>query len=139
MNVDKENGKIMTTIYDSATGSITTVIEVPDDFWTTTNLQDNLYVGYINEVSYTMSVDGYNTAVILRISVTGQEDVTVAKGTFEDCYKVKIEQMTGVVTTTSYMWIDQNNICPKMQISNSAASLGYGDLTLELEEYYTTY
>lgn len=139
MNVDKENGKIMTTIYDSATGSITTVIEVPDDFWTTTNLQDNLYVGYINEVSYTMSVDGYDTAVILRISVTGQEDVTVAKGTFEDCYKVKIEQMTGVVTTTSYMWIDQNNICPKMQISNSAASLGYGDLTLELEEYYTTY
>ena len=49
---------------------------------------------------------------------------------------MKIEQESGFTTTTSYMWIDGNNICPKMQISNSATSFGYGDLTIELEEYY---
>jgi hypothetical protein len=120
------------------TGSISTVIEVPDDFWTTTNLEDNLYVGYTGEVSYTTSVSGYDTDVTMEISVIGQEDVTVAKGTFEDCYIVKINQTSGSITTTSYMWIDENNVCPKMQISNSEAFLGYGDIVIELEEYYTT-
>jgi hypothetical protein len=111
---------------------------VTDDFWSKTNLQDVLYVGYSNEVTYTTSVSGYDTDITLKITVIGQEDVTVEKGTFEDCYIIEIEQDSGVVSTTSYMWIDENYVCPKMQISNSAASLGYGDLVIELEEYYTT-
>ena len=135
--VDIESGKITLDIYSSMIGSISTVIEVPNDFWTITNLQDNLYVGYSDEVYYTISVSGYNTDVSMKISVIGQEDVTVAKGTFEDCYVVKIDQTSSGITTTSYMWIDENNVCPKMQISNSAASFGYGDIIIELEEYYT--
>jgi hypothetical protein len=138
VEVDKYNNEITSTVSSSMIGTVSTVITVSDDFWTKTNLQDNLYVGYTNEVSYTASVSGYDTAVLLRISVTGQEDVTVEKGTFEDCFVVKIEQMAGVTTTTSYMWIGENDVCPKMQISNSVAALGYGDLIIELEEYYTT-
>lgn len=138
INVDIENGIITVDIYSSMTGTISTIIEVPDDFWTTTNLEDNLYVGYANIVYYTTSASGYNTDVSMKISVIGQEDVTVSKGTFEDCYIVKIEQTNGGTTTISYMWIDENNVCPKMQILNSAVPLGYGDLVIELEEYYTT-
>ena len=48
------------------------------------------------------------------------------------------DQVAEGSTTTQYMWIDENDVCPKMQISNSAAALGYGELTIELEEYYTT-
>ena len=136
--VDIESGKITLDIYSSMIGSISKVIEVPNDFWTTTNLQDNLYVGYSNEVYYSTNVSGYNTDVSMKISVIGQEDVTVSKGTFEDCYIVKIEQTNGGTTTISYMWIDENNVCPKMQILNSSVPYGYGDLVIQLEEYYTT-
>ena len=135
VSVDKENGEITSTVYSSMTGSIETVMEVSDDYWTITNIQDNLYVGYSSEVTYTTSVLGYNTEVTMSISVIGQEDVTVTRGIYEDCYKVKIEQTSSGVTTTSYMWLNEYNVCPKMQISNSAASLGYGDITIELEEY----
>ena len=138
ITVDKENGQITSTSYSSLTGSTSAVIEVPSDFWTKTNLQDNLYVGYFDEVNYTININGSETDVNIKISVNGQQDVTVTKGTFEDCYIVVIEQTIDSTTTTSYMWVDENFVCPKMQIPNSTASVGYGDLTMELEEYYTT-
>lgn len=137
VDVDKDNKEITSTVTSSFTGTISTVIKVSDDFWTKTTFNDVLYVGYENEVSYTASAGGYDTPILLRISVIGQEDVTVEKGVFKDCFIVKIEQITGGITTTSYMWIDENNVCPKMQISNSAV-IGYGNLTIELEEYYKT-
>jgi hypothetical protein len=135
VDVDKDNKEITSTVTSSFTGTISTVIKVSDDFWTKTTFNDILYVGYVNEVSYTASAEGYDAPIVLKISVIGQEDVIVEKGIFEDCFIVKIEQITGGTTTTSYMWIDENNVCPKMQISNSVA-IGYGDLTIELEEYY---
>ncbi|KYK26511.1 hypothetical protein AYK20_03670 [Thermoplasmatales archaeon SG8-52-1] len=136
VEVDKDNKEITSTVTSSFTGTISTVIKVSDDFWTKTTFNDILYVGYVNEVSYTASAGGYDTPMLLKISVIGQEDVVVEKGIFEDCFIVKIEQITGGTTITSYMWIDENNVCPKMQISNSA-TMGYGnDLTIELEEYY---
>ena len=136
VDVDRENNEITSTMYTPTTGTISAVITVSDEFWSKTNLQDSLYVGYVKEVAYTTSVSGDDTDVTLRISVTGQEDVTVGKGTYEDCYIVKIEQTIGAVTTTSYMWIDENGVCPKMQLSDNFASLG--ELIIELEEYYTT-
>ena len=135
VNVDRENGEITSTVYSSMTGSLETVMEVSDDYWTATNFQNNLYVGYSSEVTYTASVLGYDTEVTMSISVVGQEDVTVTRGTYKDCYKVEIEQTSGGAITTSYMWLNEYNVCPKMQISNSAAALGYGDFTIELEEY----
>lgn len=137
VDVDKDNKEITSTVTSSFTGTISTVIKVTDDFWSKTNFNDILYVGYVNEVSYTASAGEYDTPILLRISVIGQEDVIVKKGIFEDCFIVEIEQITGGTTTTSYMWIDENNVCPKMQISNSAG-IGFGDLTIELEEYYKT-
>ena len=138
VNIDRENGEITSTVYSSMTGSIETVMEVSDEYWTITNIQDNLYVGYSSEVTYTASVYEIDTDVTISISVIGQEDVTVTRGTYEDCYKVKIEQTSSGVTTTSYMWLNEYNVCPKMQISNSVAALGYGDFTIELEEYNTS-
>ena len=140
VDVDKYSNEITSTLESSMPeiDTVTTVITVSDDFWTKTSFQDNLYIGYVNEVYYTATAWGYDTSVLLSISVTGQEDVAVGKGTFTDCYVVKIEQDAGVTTTTSYMWIDENGVCPKMLISNSAAAMGYRDLIIELEEYYTT-
>jgi hypothetical protein len=138
IDVDKYNNEITSTVYSYFTGTISTVISVSEDFWTKTSLQDNLYVGYTNEITYTANAMGIDSSINLLISVTGQEDITVGKGIFEDCYVVKIDQETGDNIITSYMWIDENDVCPKMQISNSAVALGYGDLTIELEEYYTT-
>jgi hypothetical protein len=139
VSVDKENNEITSTVYSSMTDEeISTVIKVDDDFWSYTNLQGDLYVGYYNEITYSTSVGGYDIDSTLTISVTAQEDITVVKGTFEDCYKVEIEQEVQGMTTTSYIWVDENNVCPKMQVSNSAAAMGYGDFVIELEEYYTT-
>jgi hypothetical protein len=135
VDVDRDNKEITSTVTNSFTGTISTVIKISDDFWTQTNFNDILYEGYENEISYTASAGGYDSPIILRISVIGQEDVIVEKGIFKDCFIVKIEQVAGGITTTSYMWINENNVCPKMQISNND-TLGYGDLTIELEEYY---
>ena len=41
--------------------------------------------------------------------------------------------------TTSKIWIDEDGICPKMQIGSSgSSSISYEGMTIELEEYYTT-
>lgn len=140
LDFDKYEGEITFTISSSMTGSQSTVIEVSDDYWDMQLSEEDLYVGYIDEIQYTMSVEGYDVAMILRIKVVAQEDITVPKGTFQDCYRIEIEQTETLTltTTTSKVWIDENYICPKMEIDSDASSLGYGDMTIELEEYYTT-
>jgi hypothetical protein len=103
-------------------------------------LKDNLFVGYLKEVAYTINAMGFDTEVNLIISVTGQEDITVNQGTFEDCYKVEIQQVQGIVNSTSILWIDENGICPKMQLgASTTSSFSYEGMIIELEEYYTTY
>ena len=125
-------------------GSQSTVIEVSDEYWTIKLLEENLYVGYINEISYTTSLNGYETDISLRISVVGQEDITVQKGTFEDCYRIEIEQIETLTltTTTQKIWITEDGICPKMEIVSMATSFDYEGtsegMIIELEEYYTT-
>jgi hypothetical protein len=139
LDIDKEEGEITVTVDGSLMSSTSTVIKVTDDYWDCTLLKDNLYVGFIKEVAYTMNVYGYDAEVNLKISVIGLEDVTVKKGTFEDCYIVQIEQIQGYTTTTSKIWIDEDGICPKMQIGSSgSSSISYEGMTIELEEYYTT-
>jgi hypothetical protein len=139
LDIDKEEGEITATVDSSLMSSTSTVIKVSDEFWDCTLLEENLYVGYIKEVTYSIYAYGYDAEVNLKISVIGQEDVTVKKGTFEDCYIVQIDQVQGSATTTSKIWIDENGICPKMQIGSSgSSSISYEGMTIELEEYYTT-
>jgi hypothetical protein len=53
---------------------------------------------------------------------------------------VEIQQVQGYVGSTSIIWIDENGICPKMQLgSSSSSSFSYEGMIIELEEYYTTY
>jgi len=139
LDINKEEGEITVTVDSSLMSSTSTVIKVTDEYWDCTLLKDNLYVGYIKEVAYTMNVYGYDAEVNLKISVIGQEDITVKKGTFEDCYIVQIDQEQSYATTTSKIWIDGDGICPKMQIGSSgSSSISYEGMTIELEEYYTT-
>ncbi len=139
LDIDKEEGEIKVTVDSSMMSSTSTVIKVSDEYWECTLLEDNLYVGYTKEVTYTLNAYGYDAEVNLKISVIGQEDVTVKKGIFEDCYIVQIDQEQGYATTTSKIWIDEDGICPKMQLgSSSSSSISYEGMTIELEEYYTT-
>jgi len=135
INVDRDNNEITYTVNNDMTGSTSTVTKVSDDYWTDIDIDDNLYIGYSNEVSYTISAYGYDTAVEMEISIIGQEDITVGKGTFEDCYKVQLKQDG---TAIAYVWIDEDGVCPKIQIGSGVTSTGLGDFTIELEEYYTT-
>jgi hypothetical protein len=140
LDIDKDNGEITVTIESSLIGSSSTVIKTSEDYWDCTLLKDNLFVGYLKEVAYTINAMGFDTEVNLIISVTGQEDITVNQGTFEDCYKVEIQQVQGIVNSTSILWIDENGICPKMQLgASTTSSFSYEGMIIELEEYYTTY
>ena len=140
LDIDKENGEITVLVDSSMLGSTSTVIKTSEEYWDCTLLNDDLYVGYQKEIAYTMNIMGIDTEVNLKISVTGQEDVTVKKGTFEDCYVIEIEQDQGYTNSTSVIWIDENGICPKIQLGGSAtSSFSYEGMIIELEEYYTTY
>jgi hypothetical protein len=140
LDINKENGEITVTVDNSLMESQSTVIETSEEYWDCTLLQDDLFVGYLKEVAYSMSVMGIETEVNLIISVTGMEDVTVIQGTFEDCYVVEIEQDQGISSSTSTLWIDEDGICPKMQLGGSTtSSFSYEGMIIELEEYYTTY
>ena len=142
LDLDKNNGEITMTAYNSMTGSISTVIEVSEDYWNIKLLEENLYLGYIEEITYTTSVAGYETTVTLRISIVGIEDVTVPKGTFEDCYRVEIEQIDALTlsTTTQKIWITGDGMCPKMEIIGITSTFDYEEMSegmsIELEEYY---
>lgn len=139
LDIDKEKGEITVTVDSSLMSSTSNIIKVTDEYWDCTLLEDNLYVGYTKEVAYTMNIYGYNAEVNLIISITGLEDVTVKKGTFEDCFIVQIDQVQGYTTSTSKIWIDEDGICPKMQIGSSgSSSISYEGMTIELEEYYKT-
>lgn len=144
LDLNKENGEITITAYSSITGSISTAIEVSDDYWNIKLLEENLYVGYIEEITYITSVAGYETTVTLRISVVGKEDVSVPKGTFEECYRIEIEQTETLTssTTTQKIWITEDGICPKMEIIGITSTFDYEEISegmsIELEEYYTT-
>ena len=136
IDVDRDNNEITYTVSNDMIGTTSTVIEVSDDYWTYTDIEDNLYVGHSTEVSYTVSAYGYDVTVDMEISVITQEDVTVGKGTFEDCYKVQIEQDG---TEIAYVWLDEDGVCPKIQLGAGATSTGIQEVfTIELEEYYTT-
>jgi len=138
LDIDKDSGEITVTVDSDLIGSYSNVIKTSEEYWDCTLLKDDLFVGYLNEIAYTMSVMGIDTDVNLIISVTGQEDVTVKKGTYEDCYIVQIEQTQNYVKSTSTIWIDENGICPKMQLGSSTySSIGYDGMIIELEEYYT--
>jgi hypothetical protein len=140
LDINKENGEITVTVDSSMMESQSTVIETSEDYWDCTLLKDDLFVGYLKEVAYTMSVMGVKTEVNLIISVTGKEDITVNQGTFEDCYVVEIEQDQGPMSSKSILWIDGNGICPKMQLgSTSSSTVSYEGMIIELEEYYITY
>ncbi len=139
LDINKENGEITVTVDSSMIGSSSTIIKTSEEYWDCTLLQDDLFVGYLKEVTYTMNVMGYDTEVSLIISVIGKEDVTVEKGIFEDCYIIQIDQEQNYVTSTSMIWIDENGICPKMQLGSSTySSIDYDGMIIELEEYYTT-
>lgn len=139
LDIDKDNGEITVTVDSSLMDSQSTIIKTSDEYWDCTILKDDLYVGYLKEVAYTMNVLGYDTEVSLKINVIGMEDVTVNKGTFEDCYIIQIEQEQDYSTSTSTIWVDEDGICPKMQIGSSGTtSISYEGMTIELEEYYTT-
>jgi len=139
LDIDKDKGEITVTVDSSLIDSQSTVIKTPDEYWECTILRDNLYVGYSKEVTYAMDVLGIDTEVSLKISVIGIEDVTVKKGTFEDCYIIQIDQEQAYSTSTSTIWVDEDGICPKMQIGSSGTtSMSYEGMTIELEEYYIT-
>jgi hypothetical protein len=139
LDIDKEEGEITFTVDSSLIGSTSTVIKASNEFWDCTILKDELYVGYLKDVNYILNTLGYDTEVNLKISVIGKEDVIVKKGIFEDCFIIQIDQDQGFSTTTSMIWIDEDGICPKMQIGSSgSSSINYEGMTIELEEYYTT-
>lgn len=138
LDIDKEDGEITFTVDSSLIGSTSTVIKTSNEFWDCTLLKDDLYVGYFKDVNYTLNALGYDKEVNLKISVIGTEDVTVKKGIFEDCYIIQVDQDQGFSTTTSKIWIDEDGICPKMQIGSSgSSSISFEGMTIELEEYYT--
>ena len=139
LDINKDEGEITVTVDSSLIDSSSTVIKTSEEYWDCTILKDDLYVGYVKEVNYSMNVLGIDTKVSLKISVIGMEDVNVKKGTFKDCYVLQIDQQQAYSTATSILWIDKDGICPKMQLGNSGSStISYEGMTIELEEYYTT-
>jgi hypothetical protein len=136
IDVDKENNELIYIVNNEFTGSTSTSIKVSDNYWSDTKIEDNLYVGFSKDLYYTVNAYGYDVIVDMVISVISQEDVTVGKGTFEDCYKVQIEQDESVI---AYVWLTEEGICPKIQVGSGVSSTGLGEFSIELEEYYTTY
>jgi len=145
VDVDKDNNEISSSVTTDMGGFDTdaeTTIKVTDDFWAVSDSFTELYVGLSEELTYTTTTNTYgydeDKEVTMTISVTDIEDVTVKKGTYEDCYIIVIEQVMDSTTTTSTIWVTEDGFCPKMEVGSSALSGVGGEISLELEEYYTT-
>ena len=115
-----------------------TDMDFPTEYWGMLSSLDALYVGYSEQIDYTMTTDGDTTPMEMSIDVKSQEDVTVPAGTFENCYRIEFSQVdsTSIYSTpTTFLkiWISEDGFAPKVVTT----SLGL-DLTQELEGYYTT-
>jgi len=135
---NKDTGEIKTSIPSMGVSS---EAKLPADYWGMISSVDDLYIGYNKEFDYTITTSGQEVDVTMSISVSSQEDVTVAAGTFEDCYVVVMEQAAygGAVGSMDFnfkVWISQEGVVPKSE--SSMSTMGSMNLIAELEGYYTT-
>lgn len=122
---NRAQSKMATTV--SLLGQTASVVaSLPSDYWEPI---PSLYVGYSKQFTYTID----STSVTMTISVTGKEDVTVPKGTYKDCYVVKITQPQVGIDMT--MWIDKEGILPKADVSMALSGAGTTTFTVKLEHY----
>ncbi len=105
----------------------TTTADLPTEYWNTISAGD-LYVGYSKQMTYTIE----STSVTLSIEVIGREDVTVPKGTFEDCYLVKLSQPE--INQEGKYWINEEGVMPKMNFSQTIGTTSL-TFTMKLEHY----
>jgi hypothetical protein len=101
--------------------TVENVATVPAEYWEP--IQD-LYIGYSKQLTYAIN----GTSVTLMVNVTGEEDVTVPKGTYR-CYVVGISQPELGMEMTS--WIDTTNGA----VSQMEFTMGGLDFTIMLERY----
>ena len=106
------------------------------------NLKENKYVGFSDEIAYTMDMSYLEPIeVTLTLSIVGQEDITVDNGYYEDCYIVELLQeyeVMGVDQTMLFtIWITSDNITPQMEITTESMSIST-TITMKLDDYYTT-
>ena len=117
----------------------------PTEYWGLVSSVDDLYVGYNEEIEYTISSSDFDEDVEMnmQISVTGKEDITVPSGTFENCYILEVEQTQsdyssyGSFEATTKIWITEDGEFPQSEISMSTSGIPI-DITSKLEGYYST-
>ena len=114
--------------------------KLPEEYWGMVSSIDDLYVGFVKNIAYTMSFYGESYNVDLTFSITSQEDVLVPAGTFENCYIFEFEQdfselshLIGDSNINMKIWISEKGVVPKAEVI-----LLSEEITQELEGYYTT-
>jgi len=143
---DQDTGKITSTA--SVLGqSVTSTLTFPTEYWGMFSSVDDLYVGFSKEFDYTLSVSGAGTSLdadmVMNISVTGQEDVTVPSGTYENCYVLEMKQTQsseysyGIIDVNIKIWISEDGVVAQADASLSSAGMPI-EITAKLEGYYTT-
>jgi hypothetical protein len=162
MDLNQETNEIIITT-TSNDNSNTITYTVSDNYWSMSDIQNYLYVGYSNEYTITyeipyssyysddfevsddyVNIEPYSMDYTITIEVIGQEDISVEKGTFEDCYIIQIDQDTNFIIMTTKLWVTDDGICPKMTFSTGSpdsmenATGSTYTMGFELEEYYTT-
>ena len=128
ISVDKEKGELTTTV-----NGIKTISKLPDYYWDI-NFQNNLYVGYKEEINYNIYSSGYSYNATMKIFIPVKEDVVVPAGKFLDCYKIiyEMESEFGIITSTS-VWVNDNWITPKMQIGSASSEMNDIDLSISVQ------
>lgn len=86
---------------------------------------ENFYVGYSRQFTYDIN----GSLGTVTVSVPGEEDVTVPKGTYH-CYVVRSSALWMDAVAFQTTWIDERGIVPQMEIS----VLGW-TITMKLEYY----
>ena len=143
---DQNSGEIKTSVQcGEQTGTSTAIL--PIEYWGMISSVDDLYVGFSEEIDYTMTTSVSGTSsdsdMNLKISITGQEDVTVPSGTFENCYVLEMEQTQSngysysSTDVNMKIWISEDGFVPQKETSLSSMGMPLS-ITSKLEGYYTT-
>ena len=119
-------------------GNNNIIMNFPTEYWGMLSSIDDLYVGYSNNIQYSLTQGGSDTEIEMNIEVEKQEDVTVPAGTFENCYLIEFSQneansLFGNPDVFLKIWISEEGFSPKVITKSSGL-----ELTQELEGYYTT-
>lgn len=125
-----ENQSKMVTKLSGMGMSETVTASFPPKYWNDITFEE-LHVGYSKQITY--EVEG--ESVSLSIDVIEHKDVTVPKGTYENCYLVSISQ-TGLNQSNQEIeyWINEEGVVPKMSFNQTIGTTSF-TLVTKLEHY----